>query len=275
MKFSVVTVCFNHARFIEDCIRSVLDQNYPHLEFIIIDGGSTDGSREIIAKYADQLAFWVSEPDGGQTAALVKGFSHATGDIFCWINSDDQLEPGSLHEVAEFFTNNPNARIVTGDHIKMREDGTPIKVQREIPFNAFIWNYTYNYTAQTSTFWRKDLYHEVGGLNPNFNVGMDSDLFSRFSLVAKWYTTRRIWSRFRLHSAQKTQNLHTQMRAEDLAIMARYAGRKQSALEIQLLRVFARVLRVVWRLATNCYFYPLPPDKKSPLYPVNSTPAPK
>jgi len=95
-RISVITPSYNQGHFLDQTIRSVLDQNYPNLEYIIIDGGSTDQSVEIIKKYEDQLLYWVSEPDRGQSHALNKGFARATGDILCWINSDDCLEKGAL-----------------------------------------------------------------------------------------------------------------------------------------------------------------------------------
>lgn len=264
LKISVVTVSYNQAQFLEDCILSVLTQDYPAVEYIVIDGGSTDGSVDIIKKYADQLAYWVSEPDAGQTDALKKGFSRATGDIFCWINSDDQLEPGALTEVADFFEQHPEARVVTGDHIKMNEQGIPIKLHREIPFNRFIWNYTYNYTAQTSTFWKRALYEDVGGMNPDFNMGMDTDLFSRFSERAVMYKTNGIWSRFRLHSAQKTQNFSDRSKYERRLILERYAG-PQPVWQEKLCRIAARPVRIAWRFVTGCYFARLPKNKRSAL----------
>ena len=119
----------------EATLRSVLDQNYPDLEYIVIDGGSTDESVNIICKYAARLAYWVSEPDKGQTDALVKGFQKATGDILCWLCSDDLLQPNTLHEVAQFFQNNQQARVVYGDTKWIDAEGNLIQERKEIPFN--------------------------------------------------------------------------------------------------------------------------------------------
>ncbi len=107
LKISVVTPSFNHARFLERTMLSVLSQPYPDLEYLVVDGGSQDGSVEIIRKYADRLAYWVSEKDQGQTDAINKGFARANGDIFAWLNSDDTYLPGILPQVAEIFTKNP------------------------------------------------------------------------------------------------------------------------------------------------------------------------
>lgn len=265
LRISIVTVCFNHARFIEACLLSVLDQAYPTLEYIVIDGGSTDGSREIIQKYSGNLHHWVSEPDAGQTDAIAKGFALATGEIMGWINSDDQLEPGSLQEISEFFQQHPDADVVTGDHIKMREDGTPIKLHRDLPFNRFLWFHTYNYTAQTSTFWRKSLYQKVGGMDPQFNVGMDTDLFARFADQARWYKTSAVWSRFRIHGNQKTQTLMSRMSEENSLIINRHYGKKSLLINC-LFRFAARLLRISWRFFSGCYWARLPQNKRVAIY---------
>src|SRR6266699_3928213 len=103
LKISVVTPSFNQAIYLESTLRSVLEQDYPHVEHIVIDGGSTDGSVDILQRYASRLAFWRSEKDGGQAEAIAKGFQRATGDILCWLNSDDLFLPGALRAVAEVF----------------------------------------------------------------------------------------------------------------------------------------------------------------------------
>jgi glycosyltransferase involved in cell wall biosynthesis len=108
-KISIVTPSFNQGRFIEKTILSVIEQDYPNLEYIIIDGGSTDESVEVIKKYDQHLAYWVSEPDRGQSHAINKGFERATGEIFGWLNSDDWYHPGALKAVAEAFAANPEA----------------------------------------------------------------------------------------------------------------------------------------------------------------------
>jgi len=112
---SVVTPSFNQGRFLEATMRSVLEQSYPKIEYIVVDGGSTDGSQEIIKQYANRLAWWVSEPDNGQTDAINKGFSRATGEIFAWLNSDDTYEPGAMAGAVAFLQKNPEVGMVYGD----------------------------------------------------------------------------------------------------------------------------------------------------------------
>ena len=113
-RISIVTPSFNQGKYIEQTIQSVLNQNYPNLEYIIIDGGSTDNTVEIIKKYETQISYWISEPDKGQTDAINKGFAKCTGDIFNWINSDDYYESGTFHKLAQQFTSDPSVNVVCG-----------------------------------------------------------------------------------------------------------------------------------------------------------------
>jgi glycosyltransferase involved in cell wall biosynthesis len=114
-RISIVTLSYNQAKFIEQAIRSVLHQGYPNLEYIVIDGGSTDVSVDIIEKYADCLAYWCSERDAGPAAGLNKGFQHATGEIFGFLNADDFYLPGSLHRIANLFRTHSSADVLCGD----------------------------------------------------------------------------------------------------------------------------------------------------------------
>ena len=252
LNISVVTVSYNQAPYLEQCMLSVLEQDYLDIEYIVIDGGSTDGSKAIIEKYADRLAYWISEPDEGQTPALNKGFSKATGDVFCWINSDDMLQPGALREVAEFFEKNPDAMCVTGDTRLMDGQGDLIRIQRQLPLIRFFWLNDHNYIAQSSTFWRKSLHEQAGGLDEQFNLAMDGDLFSRFSDVTKLYKVRNIWSSFRIYAEQKTTALWGRGREEDEIIRERYYPNENRVM--RHLRVgIARPLRIVCKLFYGCY----------------------
>lgn len=251
-KITVVTPSYNQARFLEATLRSVHDQGYPNLEHIVIDGGSTDGSVEIIRKFEDRLAYWVSEPDKGQTDALIKGFSRASGEILAWLNSDDLYEPRTLWEVAEFFTRHPDVQFVYGDALWIDTEGRILKPKKEIPFNRFIWLYDYNYIPQPSAFWRRELYEAVGGLDPRFDLAMDADLWIRFAERTRPAHVRRIWSRMRLYPEQKNQRLRAVSDQEDEVIRRRYLP-DEPVWQRGLKKVFAKSMRVGWKLLRGCY----------------------
>jgi glycosyltransferase involved in cell wall biosynthesis len=248
----VVTPSFNQGRFLEETLRSVHDQGYPNLEHIVMDGGSTDGSVEILRRYAPRLAHWVSEPDGGQTAALIRGFERATGDILCWLNSDDLFEPWTLREVAEFFQRSPRVRVVYGDTTWIDSLGRVLRSKREHAWNRFIWIYDHNFISQPSTFWRRDVYEEVGGLDPQWDFAMDGDLWIRFAEVTPLYHVRRLWSRERMYIDQKSQRFRAQCAAEDALIRRRYL-RNEREWARRPKQLAARGIRVAWKLASGCY----------------------
>jgi len=252
-KISVVVPSFNQAKFIEETLCSVIKQNYPNLELIVIDGGSTDGSVEIIKKYEKYITYWVSEPDGGQTKGLIKGFNCATGEIQCWLNSDDLLEKGVLARVACYFKSHPKVDAVFGNTLWIDAASQPLREQREIPFNRFIWMYTYNYIPGMSMFWRKHIYDKVGGLNPDFNLAMDADLWIRFAEVGCIAHVDEVWSRMRFYPDQKNRKLRDKSDAEDLRIRARYWGTTQPPL-YTVKKVIAQCYRMLWKLTTGRYW---------------------
>jgi glycosyltransferase involved in cell wall biosynthesis len=252
-KISVVTCCYNHVSFLERTITSVLNQNYPNLEYIVIDGGSTDGSKDIIQRYASRLAYWVSEPDAGQTHALIKGFNRATGDISTWLCSDDLFEPWTLREVANFFEARPKARVVYGDATWIDVQDRVIRKKREHRFNRFIWMHDYNFIPQPSTFWRHDLYLQVGGLDSSFDLAMDADLFARFAEVTKIYHVARPWSRLRTYAQQKNQLYRERSNQEDRIIRQRYIGHEPEWMR-RSLHLSAKGLRIGWKLFTGRYW---------------------
>lgn len=251
-RISVVTPSFNQAQFLEATMRSIHDPGYPNLEHIVIDGGSTDGSVDIIKSYAYQLAYWVSEKDEGQTDGLIKGFNRATGDIHCWLNSDDLFEPNTLHEVSEFFRTHPEVRFVYGDSTWIDAEGRPFKPKREHRWSRFVWMYDHNFIPQPSAFWRSDLYHEVGGLDRQFDLAMDADLWIRFADATHPRHVRRPWSRMRFYPDQKNTRLRAASGAEGRAIRARYVL-PRSRPRAKLRRTTARVLRVGLKVLAGGY----------------------
>lgn len=244
-KISIVTCSFNQGEFLEETIRSVLRQAYPNLEYIIIDGGSTDGSLDIIRKYAGRLAFWVSEPDRGQTHALIKGFARSTGEIQAWLCSDDILESGALREVGQFFLQHPGAQVVYGDTSYIDRTGKVIKIKRPMGFCRWILLYEGNYIPQPSTFWRRELYEKVGGLDERFDFAMDEDLLQRFSEVTKIWHVGRLWSRFRIYPGAKSCNLGLEIYEEQVRILSRALGKPVRKIRQGVTRYLAGSVRFV------------------------------
>ena len=253
-KISVVVPSFNQEKYLELTLRSILDQNYPELELIVIDGGSKDRSADIIRKYQQYMKFWCSELDGGQTQGIIKGFAHATGDILCFLNSDDLFEPGALKEVGEYFSRHPDVDAVYGDTLWIGADGRALRQHKEIAFSRYIWLYTYNYIPGMSMFWRRSIYDRSGGFDPTYQLAFDADLWIRFSDVGgNIRHLRRQWSQMRFYPEQKNRRLRAESDQEDMLIRARYwkHGTKPSTYSVR--RKIALGIRIVWRLLTGCY----------------------
>ncbi|MEB3294287.1 MAG: glycosyltransferase family 2 protein [Synechococcales bacterium] len=251
-RISVVIPSFNQAQFLEDTLLSVINQGYPNTEIIVIDGGSTDGSVDIIRRYEAHLAYWVSEPDGGQTRGLIKGFQRATGSIQCWLNSDDLHESKTLAEVAAYFQTHPDVDAVYGNTTWIDPQGQVLREQREIPFNRFIWMYTYNYIPGMSMFWRDRIYQAVGGLDPTFDLAMDADLWIRFADHGRIEHVPQPWSKMRFYPEQKNRRLRAASDREDLQIRERY-WQPQPVHLYTVKRWVAQSCRILWRVWGGCY----------------------
>lgn len=201
---SIVTPSFNQARYIEATIRSVLAQDYARIEYIVIDGGSTDGTVDVIKKYEGRLATWVSEPDQGQTDAINKGFARAQGDILAWINSDDTYEPGAVFAAVRYLQSHPEAGMVYGDCNFINESGRVIgrfnAAQTDLP----LLRRGYVHIPQQASFFRADLWRQVGPLDPSFYFAMDYDLWTRLASRAEIKYEPQTWANFRLHTSGKT-----------------------------------------------------------------------
>jgi glycosyltransferase involved in cell wall biosynthesis len=201
---SIVTPSFNQARFLEATIHSVLSQDYPSLEYIIVDGGSTDGSLEIIKKYSNRLTWWVSEKDQGQTDALNKGFTHAHGEILAWLNSDDTYEPGAVSAAIGFLESQPETGLVYGDANYINEGGRVIGKFPAAQTDLSRLRRGYVHIPQQAAFFRADLWRSVGPLDPSFYFAMDYDLWVRISARCSIKYLHQTWANFRLHTSGKT-----------------------------------------------------------------------
>ena len=202
---SIITPSFNQVPYIAATIDSVLAQDYPRIEYIIVDGGSTDGSVDIIKSYADQLAWWVSEKDKGQTDAINKGFARANGQILAWLNSDDTYEEGAISAAVDFLMKNPEVGLVYGDCNFIDEKGLKFG-----EFNAAQTDFKklqrgYVHIPQQASFWRAELWKEVAPLDDSFFFAMDYDLWTRLAKISELrYLPGETWANFRLHSNAKS-----------------------------------------------------------------------
>ena len=201
-KISVVTANFNGVKFLEETIKSVLSQNYPNLEYIIIDGGSTDGSVELIQKYSSYLKFWISEKDKGLYEALQKGFDKSTGEIMGWLNSDDLYHPEALFTLSEIFLKHKEVNWLQGIPTIVDERGRTVNVQplrRWSKLDYYLGNY--QWIQQESTFWRRSLWNRAGKkMAVNMKYAGDLELWLRFFRYEKLFVTSALIGAFRQHS---------------------------------------------------------------------------
>lgn len=215
---SVVTPSLNQGEFLERTLRSVLLQGYPRLEYIVVDGGSTDGSLRVIEKYAPHLAYWVSEPDGGYVEAINKGFRRATGDIMCWLSSDDFYTPGALRAVAESLS--AGSMAVVGHALRVYADGRPPQKLRGryAGLNRLLKFWLGYEMHQPSIFWRREVFEAVGFLDESKDLVADFDYWVRIARRFPFTNVDRVLSCATHHAGAKTaddyRRYHEQLRRE-------------------------------------------------------------
>jgi glycosyltransferase involved in cell wall biosynthesis len=202
---SIITPCFNAGEYLEETILSVLEQNYPNLEYIIIDGGSTDNSIEIIKKYEHKLFYWVSEKDSGMYDAIEKGFKKSTGDIMAWINADDLYHKNSLYIVAEIFSKYVCVNWLVGASTHWDEYGRGINVDRSRKFTRYDFlSGDFKWIQQESCFFRRKLWEKAGGyINTALRYAGDFELWLRFFRFEQLYVTNALIGGFRMRSANQ------------------------------------------------------------------------
>jgi len=221
---TIVTPSYNQAVYIEETIQSVLNQDYKNMQYIIIDGASTDGTVNIIKKYKKRISKWVSESDQGQTDAINKGFSLAEGEIIGWLNSDDTLLPHAVSEAVQYLSDHPAAGLVYGDANYIDEDS---EVSGKFPAAQTTLKKLhrgYVHIPQQASFFRKSLWDQVGPLDPSFYFAMDYDLWVRLASVSEIKYLARLWANFRLHADAKTISADDRCWPEMLRVHYRNGG---------------------------------------------------
>jgi glycosyltransferase involved in cell wall biosynthesis len=248
-RISIVTPSFNQGEFLERTILSVLNQNYSNLEFIIIDGGSTDGSVEIIKKYEHYLAYWVSENDNGQSDAINKGFQKSTGEILAWLNSDDVYLSNTLYSIAEVFRKRKSVEIVYGNRYIIDEHDNVISERRVTHYSAFMVTLGVLYGGfgvyQPASFWRRGTHEKVGGVDISLKFCMDTDLFIRFALSnSRFKFLREYLTAFRIHSSSKTSTIREVAKKEFNILIKKY-NLKHNLLHGRFVWNFIRLCKIL------------------------------
>ncbi|GHU81673.1 glycosyl transferase [Bacteroidia bacterium] len=244
-KISIVTPNYNQANFLEQTILSVLTQNYPNLEYIIIDGGSTDGSVDIIKKYENQLAYWVSEPDNGLYDAVKKGFNHSTGEIMAWINSDDIYHRNAFFTVAEIFQTLPQVDWIQGLPTFYDEKGRNVSTgafKRWSKYEYYCGEY--RWIQQESVFWRQSLWEKVtGNFRTDLKYAGDLLLWMNFFRHAHLYSLPFFLSGFRYRSSNQFSLEHiADYHEEALAVLAH---EPVSAADKKIIRRYRMVKKII------------------------------
>lgn len=254
-KISIVTPSYNQAGFLEQTIQSVLSQDYSEVEYIVMDGGSTDGSVDILREYSDRLTHWNSEKDEGQSDAIAQGFERSTGEIMGWLNSDDLLLPGALDAVVSFFHENPEIEAVSGGAYCIDSEGWPLRGR--------FGNYTLGVAAthgrlryyhmdgvfQPATFWRRSAYDAVGGLDRSLKFILDRDLFLRLAKRQPFARLPQMLACFRIHENCKSICIQHVREEESKAFRQRYGVNCYGSLVSSLLFYRYRLpslMRKVW-----------------------------
>lgn len=251
-KISIVTPSYNQGQFLEKTILSITGNDYPNLEYVVIDGGSTDGSVDIVRKHSDRISSWVSEKDEGQYFAINKGFERTSGEVMAWLNSDDVYLPWAIRLAGEIFARFPHVQWLTSAlPMYIDANGCAITYNKLHGFTqeGFLrgdnllhcgWEGV-AYIQQELTFWRRSLWEKVGGLDTSYQYAGDFDLWGRFFQHAKLFVVDVPLGCFRRHDAQKTSAAYQRYQEEALQAFAKLGGKAPNAVA-QKLRNRARAM---------------------------------
>jgi len=243
-EISIVTPSYNQAEFLERTILSVFNQNYPNLNYIIIDGGSTDGSVEVIKKYEQFLTYWISEPDKGQADAIEKGFLRSKGKILAYINSDDTYLPGALFKIAKAFSRNNEADFVFGNAyiINAYDNLVAEFLVTKFSFSSLI--YEGWCPLQPATFWRRIIWEKIGGIDPEYRFCMDYDFFCRAAVAgSNFINIREYIATTRIHKYTKRTTIGSIGQIEYKEIAKRYMPNNVSNAYLKYRRVLSEMRR--------------------------------
>lgn len=222
-KISVVTPSFNQGRYIGETLESIRAQRYPNLEVIVMDGGSTDETAQVVKSFGDLVDTFVSEPDRGQAHAINKGLARATGEVLCWLNSDDVFLPGALNAVAYAFSSRPAWDWISGPSLKFGDAIHEVGGKYILPLSCLEWLLCCP-ISQPSTFWRRRLYDTHGGIDESYHFALDYEYWVRFAFGGeRVHFLNRPLSGFRLHGESKTVALHEKFAAEEVQIRDTYS----------------------------------------------------
>jgi glycosyltransferase involved in cell wall biosynthesis len=234
-RVSIITPSFNQGRFLEASIQSVLAQSHPNIEYIVVDGGSKDESVEILKKYQQHFTWWVSEKDKGHADALNKGFSHATGEILAWLNSDDVYFPDAVAEAVAVLKEHPEVGMVYGDADLIDNSGATIGqfAARQTDYRRMLRGSVH--IPQATTFFRADLWRQVGPLDLSLFFSFDYDLWVRLAKVSQLLYVPRCWAQFRIHDNGKTIVNDDRCYPDMLRVLQREGGGWLSWLRVRMI----------------------------------------
>lgn len=249
-RICIVTPSFNQGEFLEETIQSVISQNYPNLDYIIIDGGSTDDSVKIIKKYEKYLSYWISEKDAGLYYALQKGFSKSSGEIMGWINSDDLLHRKSLFVLANIFDNNAQVNWIQGHPSMYDESGMVVDVHDHVysKYHFYLKRYINGmFVQQESTYWRRSLWEKAGGfISTQYNIAGDFELWVRFFAHELMHYTNALIGGYRVRSTQLSRTHHDEYLKECSAIIDNVVLNKEELQTLQSIRFHESAIMKLW-----------------------------
>ena len=263
-KITIITPCYNLGQYLEQTILSIINQNYPNLEYIVIDGGSTDNTVEIIEKYREHIAYWVSEPDEGIYHALQKGFEKSTGDIMAWLNADDMYHAGALMRVKTVFQQFPQIKWLTGFPSVYDEGGTmivhpPGTFKKWSKYEVYLGHY--QWIQQESTFWTRDLWEAAGGyITTQYKVAGDFELWLRFFRFERLYSVPTPIGGYRVRKEQLSRSKFAEYKHEIQTMIEQEPLDEATQKRVNKIKLLGRILnktRAIDSYRLKRYYYQL------------------